>query len=59
VGYDNYGNKLPEPSLSKVKELVKRLSAFTLVVKKTMRPAWNERLARFLETSGESRGREA
>jgi len=42
VGYDNYGNRLPEPPLSKVRELARRLSGFTVVMEKTMRPAWWE-----------------
>lgn len=42
VGYDNYNWKLPEPPLRKTKELISALSEFTLVIKKTIRPAWNE-----------------
>jgi len=44
IGYDNYNNKLPEPPLSKTLELIKRLEDFTLVIRKTIRPAWNEAL---------------
>lgn len=44
IGYDNYGNKLPEPPYSKAKELVERLSAFTRVHAKSLRPAWYEKL---------------
>ena len=44
IGYDNYGNRLPEPPLSKALALAERLSKTTLVVKKTMRPAWSEGL---------------
>lgn len=43
IGYDNYGNKLPEPPLSKTLELIKRLENITLVLRKTIRPAWNEK----------------
>ncbi|MEM4958399.1 MAG: DUF5131 family protein [Nanopusillaceae archaeon] len=43
VGYDNYGHKLPEPPMEKTLRLVETLSEFTLVVKKTIRPAWYER----------------
>ncbi len=44
IGYDNYNNKLPEPSLTKTMKLIEELSRFTLVVKKTIRPAWDEQL---------------
>lgn len=47
VGYDNYGWKLPEPPLTKTQELIKRLSEFTLVIKKTIRPAWNEKILKY------------
>ena len=47
VGYDNYNWKLPEPPLKKTQELIKRLSEFTLVVKKTIRPAWYEGLGKY------------
>ena len=49
VGYDNYNNKLPEPPLRKTEELIKTLSNFTAIVKKTLRPAWFEGLGRYLE----------
>lgn len=50
VGYDNYNNKLPEPPLKKTLEFISKLSdAGILVVKKTIRPAWNEKLEKFLE----------
>ncbi len=42
VGYDNYNNRLPEPPLAKVEELIRRLTGFTMVVRKTIRPAWWE-----------------
>ena len=42
VGYDNYNWKLPEPPMSKTLELIKRLSEFTLVIKKTIRRSWHE-----------------
>ncbi len=44
VGYDNYNNKLPEPPLSKTMKLIERLSEITIVVRKTIRPAWYEGL---------------
>jgi len=43
VGYDNYNWKLPEPPMKKTQELIERLGKFTLVVKKTIRPAWYEK----------------
>jgi len=42
VGYDNYGHRLPEPSLAKTKALIAELSEFTEVRCKTIRPAWWE-----------------
>ncbi|MEM0344945.1 MAG: DUF5131 family protein [Thermofilaceae archaeon] len=42
IGYDNYGNRLPEPPLSKVKLLIEKLSSFTKVHAKTLRAAWYE-----------------
>ena len=42
VGYDNYNNQLPEPPQKKTEKLIKKLSEFTIVVRKTIRPAWNE-----------------
>lgn len=44
AGYDNYGNKLPEPPLSKTLRLLVEISKMTFVVKKTVRPAWFEGL---------------
>ena len=43
VGYDNYNWKLPEPPLSKTEKLIDMLSDFTLVIRKTIRPAWYEK----------------
>lgn len=44
VGYDNYDNKLPEPSLAKTMQLIDRLEkAGITVYSKTLREAWNER----------------
>jgi len=43
VGYDNYNNKLPEPPLEKTRKLITKLSKFTLVIQKTIRPAWYEK----------------
>jgi len=37
VGYDNYNNRLPEPSLAKTKKLIENLEAFTRVRVKTPR----------------------
>ena len=50
IGYDNYNNKLPEPPLSKSLKLIERLSrtTFALLLKKTLRPAWNESLDQHL-----------
>ena len=42
VGYDNYGHRLPEPPLAKVKALVSRLESLTRVHAKSLRPAWYE-----------------
>ena len=42
VGYDNYNWKLPEPPLEKTLKFIDKLSEFTLVIKKTIRRAWNE-----------------
>ena len=47
IGYDNYSHKLPEPPLAKTRELIKRLEDFTLVIRKTIRPAWNETPGRY------------
>ena len=55
IGYDNYENKLPEPELNKTMKLIKELSAFTLVIKKTIRPAWNEGLIKYIQPSVRSR----
>jgi hypothetical protein len=37
VGYDNYNNKLPEPSLAKTLQLIAELEKFTRVRRKTLR----------------------
>jgi hypothetical protein len=37
VGYDNYKNNLPEPSLSKTYQLIDQLRAFTRVKTLTLR----------------------
>ena len=55
VGYDNYNNKLPEPSLKKTQALIRRLEEFTLVIKKTIRPAWNESLGKFIENNSKGK----
>ncbi len=44
VGYDNYGNKLPEPPLAKTLRLIEEASKYTIVLSATLRRAWNERL---------------
>ena len=54
IGYDNYNNKLPEPPLTKTLKLKERLSAFTLVVEKTMRPAWYEKTSLLKHKSNSS-----
>jgi len=43
VGYDNYDNRLPEPTLMETKSLIEMLRNHTLVVEKTIRHAWHER----------------
>ena len=43
VGYDNYGNRLPEPSLKKTLHLIQELEKFTIVYRKTLRKAWWEK----------------
>lgn len=42
VGYDNYNCHLREPPLNKTIQLIERISEYTLVIKKTLRPAWFE-----------------
>jgi hypothetical protein len=42
VGYDNYCHKLREPTLKLTMELMEKLSETSLVIKKTLRPAWFE-----------------
>jgi len=42
VGYDNYGHRLPEPSLEKTEKLIAELEKFTEVRRKTIRRAWWE-----------------
>ncbi len=42
IGYDNYGNKLPEPPLEKAMMLIDELASFTEVRYKTLRKAWYE-----------------
>jgi hypothetical protein len=43
IGYDNYGNRLPEPPLQKTVSLVRFLEARGIEVKtKILRPAWYE-----------------
>lgn len=49
VGYDNYNNRLPEPPLKKTKKLIEDLAQFTLVIKKTIRPAWYENIEGYIE----------
>ena len=52
IGYDNYGNRLPEPPLSKVLALIERLSRSPiLVITKTLRQAWSESLVPYVEGS--------
>lgn len=42
VGYDNYDNKLPEPTLKATRKLISELEKFTKVDLKTIRKAWYE-----------------
>jgi hypothetical protein len=43
VGYDSYGNRLPEPTLQKTVSLIRFLEARGIEVRtKTLRPAWYE-----------------
>jgi len=42
IGYDNYGNRLPEPPLDKTHRLISKLREFTFVITKTLRRAWDE-----------------
>lgn len=42
IGYDNYGNKLPEPKIVKTQILLEALSAITDLKVKTIRKAWYE-----------------
>lgn len=42
IGYDNYGHRLPEPTLDKTKQLIANLSKFTEIRFKTLRKAWYE-----------------
>jgi DNA repair photolyase len=42
VGYDNYCHKLREPTLKQTTELLNKLSETSLVIRKTIRPAWFE-----------------
>jgi len=43
VEYDNYNNRLPEPTLDKTLQLIRKLSEEGfLVLKKTIRRAWYE-----------------
>ena len=44
VGYDNYNNKLPEPSLEQTLKLIELLEAYGVTVyRKTLRKAWWEK----------------
>jgi hypothetical protein len=42
VGYDNYSHQLREPALKQTTELLESLPVTSLVIKKTIRPAWFE-----------------
>ena len=42
IGYDNYCHKLREPTLKQTTELMQNLSRTSLVIRKTIRPAWFE-----------------
>ncbi len=43
VGYDNYGNNLPEPKMAKTKILLEALNETTDLRVKTIRKAWHEK----------------
>ena len=43
VGYDNYDHKLREPNLKNTLDLIRMISEYTLVIRKTIRPAWFEK----------------
>ena len=57
VGYDNYGNRLPEPPLQKTLDLIDALSEFTLVVKKTIRRAWFEGVEGYFNDGNRGKGK--
>jgi len=42
VGYDNYGNQLPEPTRNETIQLILDLGKFTYVDRKNIREAWNK-----------------
>jgi DNA repair photolyase len=42
VGYDNYCYKLREPTLKKTDKLIDKIKDTSLVIRKTIRPAWFE-----------------
>jgi DNA repair photolyase len=42
VGYDNYEHRLREPTLKQTTELLNKLPETSLVIRKTIRPAWFE-----------------
>jgi len=42
VGYDNYCHKLREPTLQNTMNLIQKLPESSLVIKKSIRPAWFE-----------------
>ena len=46
IGYDNYGNKLPEPPLEKTLRLIEESRKFTDVHAKSLRRAWYENSSR-------------
>lgn len=58
IGYDNYNHRLPEPPLSKTKELIKKLREITIVIEKTLRPAWYEGLGKYV-TETENKGEQS
>ena len=49
IGYDNYGNKLPEPPLEKTMALIDQVADFTEVRYKTLRKAWYEGFGKNLQ----------
>lgn len=41
IGYDNHGNRLPEPELAKTEALISEMEEYTTVYRKTLREKWD------------------